>query len=106
MIPDHVAEIIEAAGVGEVISVADVELLEGILRNNEDLELAHFPRRFYGDMLNIKSLDENSNSGAAAWQFYVSGEITETQLSCKHGEMVDIRMMRELWTIIDKWLAR
>jgi len=82
-----------------------MEVLEDILRNNEALELAHFPRTFCGDMLNIKSLDENTNSGAAAWKYYVSGEITEAQLSCKHGEMTDIRMMRELWTVIDKWLA-
>ena len=44
VIPDLMAEIIEAAGVGEVVSAADVELLESILRNNEALELAHFPR--------------------------------------------------------------
>jgi amino acid adenylation domain-containing protein len=106
VIPDRIAEIIEAAGVGEVISAADMEVLEDILRNNEALELAHFPRTFHGDMLNIKSLDENTNSGAAAWKYYVSGEITEAQLSCKHGEMTDIRMMRELWAVIDKWLAK
>jgi amino acid adenylation domain-containing protein len=106
VIPDHVAEAIQAAGVGEVISDADVELLERILRNNEAIELAHIPRNFYGNMLNIKSLDEKSNSGAAAWQSYISGQITEVQLSCRHGEMTNIRMMRELWMVIDKWLSR
>jgi hypothetical protein len=83
-----------------------VESLERILRNNEALELDHIPRKFHGNMLNIKSLDEKTNSDAAAWQFYVSGEITEAQLSCRHGEMTDIRMMRELWVVIDKWLAK
>ncbi|HSZ40601.1 MAG TPA: amino acid adenylation domain-containing protein [Trebonia sp.] len=106
VIPDNVAEIVEAAGVAEVISAEDMELLERILRNDITLELAHMPRIFHGDMLNIKSLDENSNSGAAAWRAYISGEITETQLSCRHGEMTDIRMMRELWTAIAGWLAR
>jgi hypothetical protein len=89
-----------------VISDADVELLELILRNNEALELAHFPRKFHGDMLNIKTLDGRSYSDATAWRSYVSGEIAEAQLSCKHGEMTVIRMMRELWTVIGKWLAR
>jgi pimeloyl-ACP methyl ester carboxylesterase len=101
VIPDHIAEVIQAAGVGEVISDEDVESLERILRNNEALELDHIPRKFHGNMLNIKSLDEKTNSDAAAWQFYVSGEITEAQLSCRHGEMTDIRMMRELWVVIE-----
>jgi thioesterase domain-containing protein/acyl carrier protein len=103
---EHVADMIQAAGLVDVVSEADMEILERVLRNDGTLATGHSPRKFHGDMLNVKSLDEEPNSGIAAWQSYISGEITETQLPCSHGEMANPRMLREVWTAVAEWLAR
>jgi amino acid adenylation domain-containing protein len=103
---EHVADMIQAAGLVDVVSTADIEMLERVLRNDGTMVAGHAPRQFHGDMLNIKSLDEEPNSGVAAWRSYVSGRITETQLPCSHGEMANPRMLREVWTAIAGWLAR
>jgi hypothetical protein len=83
-----------------------MEILERVLHNDGTLAAAHIPRTFHGDMLNIKSLDEEPNSGIAAWRSYISGRITEMQLPCSHGEMANPRMLREVWTAIAGWLER
>jgi amino acid adenylation domain-containing protein len=103
---EHVADMIQAAGLVDVVSVADMEILERVLHNDGTLAAAHIPRTFHGDMLNIKSLDEEPNSGIAAWRSYISGRITEMQLPCSHGEMANPRMLREVWTAIAGWLER
>jgi thioesterase domain-containing protein len=103
---EHVADMIQAAGLVDVVSVADMEILERVLHNDGTLAAAHIPRTFHGDMLNIKSLDEEPNSGIAAWRSCISGRITEMQLPCSHGEMANPRMLREVWTAIAGWLER
>ena len=48
--------------------------------------------------------DSDSISFTGPWEPYVSGEITEVRLSCRHGEIFQPEMLGMAWSGISAWL--
>ena len=77
-----------------------------IHQNNERIGSAHQPRRFEGNLLVVVATEDNPDgpSIAAMWKSYVSGEISESRLQCKHLEMMRPDLLAQTWGHISTWL--
>jgi amino acid adenylation domain-containing protein len=82
-------------------------------RNYENcfnLQIAHKPRQFDGDALLIIATDtrfyrEGAVSAAGRWSPFISGEISEFNVPCKHTEMTQPDMLARAWDGISTWLG-
>jgi thioesterase domain-containing protein/aryl carrier-like protein len=79
-----------------------------ISQNNVRIGPAHQPRRYEGDLMLVVSTEDKpvDVSPAAMWKAYVSGEISESRLECKHLEMMRPDVLAQTWGHISTWLAR
>jgi amino acid adenylation domain-containing protein len=88
--------------------VSDEELVNymRIRQNDARILSAHEPGMFDGDILLVVAAEDNPEgvSLAAMWQPYVSGEISESRLQCKHIEMRRPDLLAQTWGHISTWL--
>jgi thioesterase domain-containing protein/aryl carrier-like protein len=88
------------------MSDQDLEIITRILQNNREIARAHVVRKFGGDLLLIAAgIREQGLRDSAEWSSYISGEISESRLPCKHSEMVRPEMMAQAWADITAWLG-
>ena len=74
-------------------------LVDWIIQNfnkNTDLQRAHEPRIFDGDLI-IFSAGRNENDRSSylieTWQPYVAGDITEYSVDCAHENMLSVESL-------------
>jgi amino acid adenylation domain-containing protein len=91
-------DFLEGASDEELTCIAEVFL------NNGRLIQAHETGRFDGDLLVIAAAENKPAGESEKWQPYVSGEITETRIPCKHAEMMQPAMLAKAWDAISAWL--
>jgi thioesterase domain-containing protein len=94
---------------GEVLggfSDEEFMLLARIHQNNATIERDHDLGRFDGNALLLvaeqgKSADRPT---VECWKPYVSGEVAEIRLPCRHNDMVQPQMLPQVWSAISTWL--
>jgi hypothetical protein len=92
-------------GTDGVISDEDLMNAARVFRNNGRITGSHEFGRFDGDLLLISST-ASKGKGRDAWEPYVSGEISEFDLPCRHTEMARPDMLAQAWDGISTWLGR
>jgi thioesterase domain-containing protein/aryl carrier-like protein len=77
-----------------------------IYDNNVTIAGSHESAMYNGDLMLISSAirDENAPSEKAVWEQYVSGEILEATVPCRHEEMARPDMLRHAWASVSSWL--
>jgi amino acid adenylation domain-containing protein len=92
------------------ITDEELRVFAGIYQNNVKIRESHEFRRFDGDLLLIASAESRPEgalaAGAAKWEPYISGEITECPLPCAHRDMTRPDMLSLAWDNISIWLTR
>jgi thioesterase domain-containing protein len=88
------------------VSEDEIAILRRIVENNARILRAHRSRRFEGDLLLVVAGEDNPRAAAAAamWRPYLSGEIRESRLPCRHGEMAHPDMLARAWNDISLML--
>jgi amino acid adenylation domain-containing protein len=87
------------------ISDADLTVFARVFQNNVTIMAEHEPRRFNGDILHIAAVEDRPKDiSAVRWKPYVSGEISESLLPCKHLDMGRPDIMAQVWDKISIWL--
>jgi thioesterase domain-containing protein/acyl carrier protein len=88
--------------------VSDEELASyvRIFENNMRIVRAHEAGTFNGDLLLVVAAEDNPEgvSVAAMWEPYVSGEISECSVQCRHMEMNRPDVLAQTWGHISTWL--
>ena len=88
--------------------ISDEELASyvRIFENNMRIVRAHEAGMFDGDLLLVTAAEDNPEevSVAAMWEPYVSGEISECSVQCKHTEMNRPEVLAQTWSHISTWL--
>jgi thioesterase domain-containing protein/aryl carrier-like protein len=93
-------------GVFASISAEELPPIERVVANNSRILAGHEPSRYAGDLLLIVA-DRSAPPGPAArWKPYVSGEISESRLSCRHLEMAQPGLLGLTWDIVTAWMKR
>jgi thioesterase domain-containing protein/aryl carrier-like protein len=89
-----------------VISDEDLMNAAQVFLNNVRIMRSHEFRRFEGDLLLILATEGRREgvSASTVWKPYVSGEISEFRLPCKHDEVILPDMLAQAWAGISTWL--
>jgi thioesterase domain-containing protein/aryl carrier-like protein len=95
--------------VGEVLgglSDEELYLLAKLHNNNTTLRRQHRASTFDGDMLLFvpETTGEDDHPDRRRWEPYVSGEISQVSLPCKHSDMIRPEMLPRAWAAIAAWL--
>lgn len=108
-LPDLTEEVRQQYGASsEVISDEDIQTAGRVFQNNVRIMHSHECRIFAGDLLLIVSTGGRPDeiSPVAAWTPYVSGDISEFGLPCKHHQMMQPDMLAQAWVAISTWLEQ
>jgi thioesterase domain-containing protein/aryl carrier-like protein len=92
------------------MSDEEFAMYERNLKNSQEIQQAHKPRKFDGDALLIvstKSEDAGSalNRGTERWRPYITGEISEFQVPCAHTQLMRPEMLAQVWQGMSTWLG-
>ncbi len=89
-----------------VISDEELVAFARVFRNNGTIIAAHEFQRFNGNLLVIAAAQGRPQDvSAGRWEPYVSGEISESLLPCRHADMWRPGIMAQVWESISTWLT-
>ncbi|MFD0690813.1 non-ribosomal peptide synthetase [Actinomadura fibrosa] len=97
----------EAGHILGAISDDEYRTLARVFRTNMTIRGAHEFGRFDGNALLLVA-DEGRDEGeamAGRWAPYISGEISEVRLPCKHSDMIRPDMLARAWAAMEAWLG-
>jgi thioesterase domain-containing protein/acyl carrier protein len=105
---DKINAVRQDAGVLVELTDEEIAVIARVVKNNRRAQLAHVSRRFEGSLLLIVAAEDNpmGEISAEKWMPYVSGEISQSSLSCKHQDMLRPEMLAQAWDAISRWLLR
>jgi thioesterase domain-containing protein len=97
----------EAGHVLGAISDEELVTLARIFRNNAVIMLDHDFGRFDGEALLLVAAQDRKDDAPTVdrWAPYVSGQISEVRLPCKHSDMIRPEMLAQVWSAISAWLG-
>ncbi|WP_436844325.1 amino acid adenylation domain-containing protein, partial [Streptomyces canus] len=107
--PELWAEVIRAE-LGEVLSGfsdEEVMLFARLFQNNMDIRDGHELGHFEGDALLLAATGGEPSGGAPnseRWAPYVTGEVREIPIPCRHTDMVRPEMLELVGRAISEWL--
>jgi thioesterase domain-containing protein len=93
------------------VSEEELAVLARVIRNNGELGGTHQPGTYDGDVLVLTAgvrKDDKKDApqlGGHLWQPYVTGEIAEVELPCRHADMMRTDMLGQAWAAIAAWQA-
>jgi thioesterase domain-containing protein/aryl carrier-like protein len=84
----------------------ELMVLVRIFQNNNELAIHHDFGSFDGDALVLVATEGRRTDRATAetWRPYISGEVSEVRLPCRHLELIRPGMLAEAWAAISAWL--
>jgi thioesterase domain-containing protein len=89
-------------------AISDDELLRlaRIYHNNTTIGLNHDFRRFDGDILLLVAAEGRPADAPTGerWRPYVSGDVAEIRIPCRHSDMVHPDMLANVWSAVSTWL--
>ncbi len=88
------------------ISSDELARIRQVVANNTGILAAHKPKRFTGDLLLVIADRSAPPRPGARWKPYVSGEIVQSHLSCRHLEMVQPGLLGTTWDFVTTWQKR
>jgi amino acid adenylation domain-containing protein len=97
----------EAGRVLGAISDNEFARLAQIFQHNGALKQHHDPGQFEGNVLLLVAAQDRPQDEPTLerWQPYVSGDISEVRLLCRHYDLVKPHMLGQVWSAISAWLG-
>ncbi|MET8545363.1 amino acid adenylation domain-containing protein, partial [Kitasatospora sp. NPDC004799] len=88
------------------LSEEELAVAEGVRANNVEIATAHVPGTFRGDLVHVAALlDKPAGTPLGVrWTPYVTGEVVQTTLPCRHHELAQPEALRAAWAATDRWL--
>jgi amino acid adenylation domain-containing protein len=84
------------------LTVANIQAAATTLMRNVRLACAHTSGRFDGDLLFFTATDQRPGpaSTAAAWHEHITGHVTNTDIPCRHSEMMGPQAAAQIGSVL------